>query len=287
MTPQVFDDATCSLGEGPLWHPGRQALFWFDIDNKVMFEKVNGGDRVTYRFDRTVSAAGLVNDNELLIASERDLFVFNLETRSERTLCKLEANNPVTRSNDGRADPCGGFWIGTMGYNAEQKAGAIYRYYKGELRLLFPEITISNSICFSPDRSAAYFTDSDIKVIWKVELDHEGWPVGEPANFIDLSAEVFAPDGSVCDAAGRLWSAQWGASRVAVYTTAGELVKTYGIPTSQPTCPAFGGGDFSTLFVTTAGAHLPNELQGTQPQAGFVFELDGLGPGQAEHRVIV
>jgi sugar lactone lactonase YvrE len=287
MTAQVFDDASCSLGEGPLWHPDRQTLFWFDIDNKVMFEKAVNGKRVEYRFDRTVSAAGLVDGNELIIASERDLFVFDLETRRQRVLCGLEADNPVTRSNDGRADPYGGFWIGTMGYNAEPGAGAIYRYYKGELRKLYSDITISNSICFSPDRSTAYFTDSVVKVIRRVALDADGWPANEPEDFIDLSGEAFAPDGSVCDAQGRLWSAQWDASRVAVYSQTGKLEQVHSVPTSQPTCPSFGGPDLSTLFVTTAGAHLSDDLKSTQPQAGFVFGIDALGPGQSEHRVIV
>lgn len=284
---KVFDDHCCSLGEGPLWHPDRQSLFWFDIDNQVLFEKCLAGMRNKYTFGRTVTAAGVVDQSRLLIASEVDLFVFDLKNHSQRRLCDLEADNSVTRSNDGRADPYGGFWIGTMGYNAESGAGAIYRYYQGELRKLYSDITISNSICFSPDRKKAYFTDSVVKVIRRVALDAEGWPAAEPVDFIDLSGEEFAPDGSVCDAQGRLWSAQWGASRVAVYSDAGELLETHAVPTSQPTCPSFGGPDLSTLFVVTAGAHLPDDLKGTQPECGFVFKYEGVGPGQSAHRVMV
>ena len=77
------------------------------------------------------------------------------------------------------------------------------------------------------------------------------------------------------------------ASRVAVYSDKGELLETHRVPTSQATCPAFGGPGLSTLFVTTAGAHLPDNLRGTQPLAGFVFKFDGLGVGQAPHRVVV
>ena len=287
MTVQIFDHASCSLGEGPLWHPLRQSLFWFDIDNKVLFEKSFDGERKEFHFDKTVSAAGLVDDSNLVIASERDLFVYNLASESQQVLCQLEADNTVTRSNDGRADPFGGFWIGTMGYNAERNAGAIYRYYKGELRQLYRDITISNSICFSPDSKTAFFTDSEKQVIHRVDLDAEGWPAADSSDFINLQGEGFAPDGCVCDAQGRLWSAQWGASRVAVYSDRGELIETHVLPTSQPTCPAFGGPDLSTLLVTTAGAHLPVELKGKEPQAGCVFAIEGLGPGQAEHCVLV
>ena len=284
---EVFDDYCCSLGEGPLWHPDRQSLFWFDIDSKVLFERNLKGQRTEFLFDRTVSAAGIVDESRLLIASEYDLFVFDLESKEQRILCGLEADNQITRSNDGRADPFGGFWIGTMGYNAEPNAGAIYRYYKGELRKLFPEITISNSICFSPDRMTGYFADSVVKVIRRVGLDNEGWPVGEPVDFVDLSGEEFAPDGSVCDVQGRLWSAQWGASRVAVYSSNGKLLETHSVPTLQPTCPSFGGPKLSTLFLTTAGGHLPDNLKGSQPECGFVFKIEGVGLGQAAHRVIV
>ena len=104
---------------------------------------------------------------------------------------------------------------------------------------------------------------------------------------IDLREEDYAPDGAVCDREGRLWLAQWMASRVAVYSERGELSETHQVPTSQATCPAFGGPNLSTLFVTTAGAHLPADLQGAQPQAGYVFKIENVGHGQAEHRVIL
>lgn len=287
MTASLFDDTSCSLGEGPLWHPDRQSLFWFDIDNKLMFEKSIGSERQEYRFDRTVSAAGIVDDTSLIIASETDLFVFDLKDSRERVLCELESTNPITRSNDGRADPHGGFWIGTMGYRAEPKAGGIYRFYRGELRKLFHEITISNSICFAPCGTLAYFVDSEKKIIQRVSLDDQGWPSGEARDFVDLSGESFAPDGAVCDAKGQLWSAQWAAARVAVYSQQGELMETHDLPTSHATCPAFGGRDLSTLFVTTAGGHLPDELKADQPHAGCVFEFKGLGPGLTPGRVII
>ena len=131
----VHDETPCALGEGPLWHPERGQLFWFDIVGKRLHTREEGNTR-TWQFEDHVSAAGWVSRNELLIASERELFLFDAETAEARHVCALEADNPVTRSNDGRADPWGGFWIGTMGKNAEPKAGAIYRCYRGELRRL-------------------------------------------------------------------------------------------------------------------------------------------------------
>ncbi|MEC9403075.1 MAG: SMP-30/gluconolactonase/LRE family protein, partial [Pseudomonadota bacterium] len=197
----VFDERQCTLGEGPLWHPERQQLFWFDILNKRLLSRDNGTEK-TWQFDEYVSAAGWVSRTELLIASSSKLFLFNLETEASAKICDLEADNAVTRSNDGRADPKGGFWIGTMGFGAEKNAGSIYRYYKGELRKLFSDITISNAICFSPDGKTAYFADTDTLTIQKVALDAEGWPAGAPSLFVDLSADGFNPDGAVVDSEG-------------------------------------------------------------------------------------
>ena len=142
MSHLIYSDTVCELGEGPLWHPWEEALYWFDILGSRLYRRDAQGER-HWQFDRHVSAAGWVESGKLLIASERDLFLFDTETGSEEHVVDLEAENAVTRSNDGRADPWGGFWIGTMGKAAEPKAGAIYRFFKGELRKLYGDITIS------------------------------------------------------------------------------------------------------------------------------------------------
>ena len=131
----IFDSTPCKLGEGPLWHPLRQSLFWFDIQNCLMLERSLADDQPRrFQFEEYVSAAGWVDRDTLLIASETALFRFNLTAHDRENMIALEEHNPTTRSNDGRADPYGGFWIGTMGKASEPGAGAIYRYYRGALR---------------------------------------------------------------------------------------------------------------------------------------------------------
>ena len=137
---EIWDDTPCILGEGPLWHPLRGQLFWFDIVKHRLYTRENGKHR-SWAFEEHVSAAGWVDETRLLIASETRLFTFDVDSGLRRDVHALEADNRVTRSNDGRADPWGGFWIGTMGKKAEPGAGAIYRYFKGELRTLYPGIT--------------------------------------------------------------------------------------------------------------------------------------------------
>ncbi len=276
----VFDERQCLLGEGPLWHPERRQLFWFDILNKRLLSRENGTPR-TWQFDEYVSAAGWVSNAELLIASASKLFLFNLDTGSSQKLCDLEADNPVTRSNDGRADPHGGFWIGTMGFNAEPQAGSIYRFYKGELRRLFDRITITNAICFAPDGKTAYFADTDAQALYRVPLDEDGWPAAAPDLFLDFRKDGVYPDGAVIDSDGYLWNAQWGANRVARYAPDGTFVEEITFPASQTSCAAFGGDDLGTLFVTSAAVDLSGEDEGKTWQAETTVR------GQSEHRVVL
>ena len=272
----IFDDTQCQLGEGPLWHPLRRQLFWFDILGHRLHTQ---GQH--WQFNTYVSAAGWVDEDTLVVASAIALHRFAISTGTHEVVCDLEADNPITRSNDGRADPQGGFWIGTMGINAEANAGAIYRYYKGELRQLFAPITISNAICFAPDGKTAYFTDTPTQQIKRVTLDADGWPIGDPDLHIDLQGTDFRPDGAVVDARGNLWNAQWGAGRVAGYDPQGKFLESYNFAGLQSSCPAFGGDNLSTLFCTSAAVGLDG------PEQGKTFAVETNIKGQAEHQVIL
>lgn len=261
MQVNVFDTRTCFLGEGPLWHPERQQFFWFDVLNHKLYSRESSdgdysGRPLEWHFDEIVSAAGWIDREHLLIASETALLRFSIDSGSTEKLMALESNRPETRSNDGRADPLGGFWIGTMGKCAEPNAGAIYRYYHGELRRIFDRMTIPNSICFSPDGNYLYFTDGPKQIIFRQALDANGWPQGEPGTFVDLRADDRLPDGSVVDSDGALWNAQWGSGRVARYRPDGSFDHAVPVPGVHSSCPAFGGADMRSLLVTTALEHI-------------------------------
>ena len=284
---RIFDDRVCALGEGPLWHPTRQQLFWFDIVDKRLLTRTNDGPQ-EWQFDEHVSAAGWLDHDTLLIASETGLWRFSLSNGSRELVIALEADNTITRSNDGRADPWGGFWIGTMGKNAETGAGAIYRLYKGELRKLFPSITISNAICVSPDRQFAYYTDTVTRLVMRQQLEPQyGWPTGEAEFYVDLRSENLNPDGAVIDADGNMSLAQWGASRIACYSTDGQFINAIECDALQPSCPAFGGPELRTLFCTTAAVDLSAETRPQQPSNGMTFLSENAGTGQSEHQVIL
>lgn len=281
---EVLDTRVCLLGEGPLWHPLRQQLFWFDILSRRLMSSPGTG---IHEFEEHVSAAGWIDRDTLMVASETGLFRLELDSGDREILVSLEAADTTTRSNDGRADPWGGFWIGTMGKRAEPRAGAIYRYYRGELRRLFAGITVSNAICFGADAAVAYFTDTPTGVVMRQRLaPADGWPDGAPEPFVDLRADGLKPDGAVVDAAGIVWIAMAGGGRICGFDAAGTRVHEVAFPARQTTCPAFGGADLDILFCTSAAVGLDPDLIRAEPTNGMTFAVSGMGPGQAEHRVI-
>ncbi|RYH02432.1 SMP-30/gluconolactonase/LRE family protein [Salipiger sp. IMCC34102] len=274
----IHDDTPCELGEGPLWHPERQQLFWFDILSKRLHTKGQ-----SWTFPDYVSAAGWIDRDTLFVASARALHRFEIDTGADHIITDLEPGSAHTRSNDGRADPAGGFWIGTMGIAGEPGAGKIWRYYKGELRCLYDEITISNAICFAPDGRTAFFCDTPKQQIMKVALDAEGWPAGAPSVHIDLTGTDLHPDGAIVDADGNLFSAQWGAGRVAVYDPEGTFVEAFEVPGRHASCPALGGPGRHTLFVTTAR----QDIEDPDDAQGVTYAIETEYTGQPEHRVIL
>ncbi|MFN6977563.1 MAG: SMP-30/gluconolactonase/LRE family protein, partial [Gemmobacter sp.] len=247
----VFDARPCDLGEGALWHVGRQTLFWFDITGRRLLWRGPEGAGAQALPEMHSAAARIAGDDgALLVASETGLWRLDLATGARSLLCPLEAGDARTRSNDGRADPQGGFWIGTMGKRLEPGAGAIWRWHRGAARRLFGGITIPNAIAFDPGGGHAYFTDTARACVMRVPLDAEGWPSGAPAVFRDLAPEGLNPDGAVTDAAGNLWIAEWGTGRVAAYGPDGRRVGVVPVAAPHASCPAFGGPDLTTLYVT-------------------------------------
>lgn len=279
----IFDDRRCELGEGPLWHPLREQLFWFDILGRSLLSRDETGPR-QWQFPQMVSAAGWISRDVLLIAGETGLFRFDLTSGTSEPLAALEADNLQTRSNDGRADPQGGFWIGTMGKKAETGAGAIYRYFRGELRKLFPSISIPNSMCFTPDGRTAQFADSPTRRVMRVSLDAQGWPVGEPQVFLQLAPNGPEPDGAVMDVDGVTWLAEWGAARVAAYAPDGSYLHSVPFDAPHTSCPAFGG---TTLYCTSALQGMDDAARSVKPHAGKTFMAKSIAQGQMEHQVIL
>jgi sugar lactone lactonase YvrE len=280
MTVTVHDLRRCGLGEGALWHPLREDLFWFDIHAGCLMAR-----GAAWPLGGNASAAGWVDRDRLVVADAAGLGLFDLATGARTPLCAIEADNPATRSNDGRADPMGGFWIGTMGRAAEPGAGAIHRWHRGTLRRLWGGITIPNAICFAADGRRAHFTDTPTRRVMAVALDAEGWPAGEPETFLDLGPQGLNPDGAVIDADGLMWIALWGAGEVAAYAPDGTRVASVAFPAPHVSCPAFGGDALATLYCTSALEGMDDAARARWPAAGRTFAAPGAGRGRPEPAV--
>lgn len=275
-TISIFSDHVCELGEGPSYDPGRDRLFWFDIVGKRLLEKAwPDGETIVHDLPEMASAVAILDADRQLLFTETGLFIrHEINGRLERH-CEIEADNPGTRSNDARVHPCGAFWLGTMGKQAERKAGAIYWHLGGEVRLLFPGISIPNSICFSPDGATAYFTDTEEGILFCVDCDpHSGLPLGEPRIFADRRSMEGGIDGSVVDGEGRLWNARWGAGALDCYAPDGMLIESIALPARQTSCPAFVGPHADRLVVTSAWQGMSEEDRRADPQAGKTFLMD-------------
>jgi sugar lactone lactonase YvrE len=285
MRAQVWDARACELGEGPLWHPLRQTLFWFDIVGRKMLANFRGEVK-EWHFDEMHSAAAWIDQDTLLLASETGLWRFDLKSETRKLVAEFGKRDFRMRTNDGRADPQGGFWIGTMGKHAELGLGSIWRWFRGELRPLFSNLTIPNAISFSPSGDCAYFADTTDRRVLRVSLDSAGWPDGQPKVFLDFRQQGLNPDGAVVDVEGALWLAQWGSGRIAAYDPSGQFLTAVLIDAPNSSCPAFGGGDLRTLYCTSAREGMSEAEQAEYPSAGFTFALQNVAHGQREHQVI-
>ncbi len=260
---KAFDPRICELGEGALWHPAREQFFWFDILGRKLLSR-QGDTALEWQFDQMASAAAWIDQDRLLIATETGLRVLDLRDGGQQPVIAIEDQDPDTRSNDGRADLHGGFWIGTMGKTAAPGAGAIYRYYRGELRRLVQDVTIPNSICFSPDGLGAYYSDTREQRLWLQPLDRNGWPEGPRRLHLDFAAMGLRPDGAVVDSSGAICVACWGAGQVIRFARDGTRLEAFPVGGRHASCPAFGGRELCDLLVTTAheGIDSPDPGQG-------------------------
>lgn len=284
----VLCDLSNQLGEGPTYDPGTETLFWFDIrESRLLSRGASGGTEV-HPLPMMASALAVIDDHRQLLLTEQGLFVRDAASGRLTQHTPLEAEKAHTRSNDARVHPSGAFWMGTMGKSAERRAGAIYWHFRGETRLLYPGISIPNSICFSPDGSVAYFADSAQGDIMRVDCDPvSGLPTGEPRVFRDGAASPGEPDGSIVDEDGVHWNARWGAGRVEAYTPAGTLLRSIDIPARQVSCPAIYGHRADRIAVTTAWQGYDEQARAADPQAGRTFLLDLPVKGRFEPRVLL
>jgi len=259
------------LGEGIIWDYGRQRVWWTDILQSKLYryDPISKNLESWNTPERLCCFAPVQGKAELVCAFESGFAFYQPEVNELRWIQKLEQDNPGTRFNDGRTDRQGRLWAGTM---VEDDSKATY---KGSLYCLHPDLSvtqslqglsITNSLCWSPDGHTLYHTDTPTQTIRHYAFNPNTTELGDPGVLAKTEVDCY-PDGSIVDAQGYLWNAQWGGSKVVRYKPNGEVDTRLSLPTSQPTCVAFGGPNLDLLFVTTAWS----EMHTKEPQAGDVF----------------
>jgi sugar lactone lactonase YvrE len=180
------------------------------------------------------------------------------------------------RFNDGKCDPWGRFWAGTMAYDFSPGAGSLWRLNNDfSCSLQWQELTISNGLAWSLDRRFLYLIDSPTLTVMAFPLTSTGGLADHPTTCITIPAEWDAlPDGMCIDAEGKLWIALFGGSAVTRWDPQdGRLMQTVELPCCQVTSCCFGGPDLDQLLITTARRGLDAQALGDQPLAGGLFQL--------------
>jgi sugar lactone lactonase YvrE len=277
------------LGEGISWRARDQALWWTDIQSCRLYRYAWAtGDLQSFQTPERVGSFGFVADSELLItAFASGIALYDPHKRHVDWRARPEEVAAGVRFNDGRVDRQGRFWAGTMVEDGKPPArGCLYSIGStGGAHSHIQGVKISNSLCFSPDGSRLYFTDSPTRLISVYELiEPEGILVGrQPFAEIPQGA---SPDGATVDVDGCVWSAHWGAGCVVRYTPEGRVDRVIEIPTRQPSCVCFGGPDLDILCVTTARESLDESVLREEPHAGdvFLYRVGTQGLPEPEYR---
>ncbi len=276
------------LGEGVLWDSERAVLWWTDIQARLLYLYEPGAERLErWPTPERLASFGLVAGQDDLIAGfESGFAYFDPASATVNWIQAVERDQPGTRLNDGRVDRQGRFWAGSMVENGPPGRGALYCLDR-QLTCSKPidGLSISNGLCWSPDSSCMYHTDTPTGRIDRYDFDSVSAGVSKPVIFAQTDPGC-SPDGSTVDTDGYLWNAQWGGSQVVRYSPIGEVDLVLPTPASQPTCVAFGGPDLDLLFVTSARQGLNQQALAKEPEAGnlFIYQTGVNGLEEARFR---
>ena len=213
---ELVVDAGAEVGEGPLWDPRGGRLFWLDVFARRVhcFDPDSSTDEVI-ELDELPGSLGCRASGGLVVATPKGFSALDPATGELTLLAAVEADDEDTRMNDGKVDPAGRFWAGTMG-DGTTAVGSLYRLDSDlSVRPLFSGITISNGLGWSPDASTMYYIDTPTKTVDAFDFDVATGAIENRRVLVDLrGADVGGPDGMAMDAEGCLWVATWGSGAV-------------------------------------------------------------------------
>jgi sugar lactone lactonase YvrE len=263
-------------GEGALWHAPTQVLYWVDINDKkvCVFDPATGRDT---RVDVGSHCGTVVSRRSggVVVAVQDGFAAVELKSGKVTRLATVPENGTAIRFNDGKCDPAGRLWAGTMPYDGKPGAAALYRLDPDlSVRRVFGNVTCSNGIVWTADRRTMYYIDTPTHEVWAFDYDDRTGDTTNRRTAFAIPAEIGSPDGMAIDADDRPWVALWGGGRVCQFDpTTGEVLATVHTPGAKlsSSC-AFGGANLDELYITTSTEGLDQRARAAQPNAGRLFK---------------
>jgi sugar lactone lactonase YvrE len=264
--------AGAQLGEGPIWDARSGRIAWVDI----LGRRIHLTDSVTGATEsiETPLQVGAIAPRSKggFVAALQDGF-WVIGDGPARRIATVPEARPGLRFNDGKCDPAGRFWAGTMAYDQAAGAAALYRLdAEGRPTRVIDGVTISNGLDWSIDGTAMYYVDSPLHRIDVFDFEPATGEIANRRIAIQIPRETGTPDGLTIDADGGIWVALWGGGAVHRYLD-GRLDQVIKLPVSKPTSCAFGGAELDELYVTSASEGLSDKDRRAQPLAGALFRI--------------
>ncbi|MEP6844646.1 MAG: SMP-30/gluconolactonase/LRE family protein [Panacibacter sp.] len=275
MTATLLFDAKSQLGEGSFWHPKENKLYWVDIEKKEL-HIYDPGTKIDRHFvvPARIGSVVPVEDGGALVALESGIHFIDTKTGKLTFL-----NNPLSeniRFNDGKCDPSGRFWVGSMELDFKQDAASLYRFDKNNsIHEMVTNITCSNGIVWTADKKIMYYTDTPTGNIDAFNYDDATGNISNRRVVIKIPVGIGYPDGMTLDSEDKLWVALWGGNGVARFDPlTGKMLLKINVPAPHTTSCSFGGKDLKILYITTAREGLNDEQLKEYPLSGSLFSID-------------
>jgi len=267
-------DGKNTLGESVIWHPVENVLYWVDVRAPALYRLRSDGAVDTIALPGLAGGVVPRRAGGLAIALKDGFYTVDTASEAVELIVDPEPDRPDNRINDGRCDRAGRFWAGTMHVTIREPRGSLYRLDPDHrVTRVRGDITVPNSICFSPDDRTMYLADTYANIILAYDFSLADGTLSRERLFVDTTSHGGHPDGSCVDADGCMWNAEYRAARVVRYTPAGTIDRWIALPVSQPTCCCFGGPDLDTLYITSSRQRMAPEALAREPLAGGVFAV--------------
>jgi sugar lactone lactonase YvrE len=247
----VVLDVRSLLGESPSWDEERAEVIWVDIlaGEVHLTDPLTGADR-RVDFGQTVGNAMRCDDGRLFVARSQDAVFVDEEGLVTEFVSIPECGE--WRLNDGKCDPQGRYWVGTLVRHMPMPSGHVFRVnHDGNVEAAISGVGTSNGLGWSPDGRTMYFVDSQLRTVDAFAFDAVDGLIGDRRTLVEIPAEGGYPDGMTVDAEGGIWLALMGAGAIHRFTPTGDLDTVLELPSTNVTACTFGGADLSTLFITS------------------------------------